>query len=189
MWLFRFPLFRNTRYRVDRNSAAISFVVVLPALPVMATTRAPDRRRTSRAMSCSARVVSSTSTITQPRRRPRPSGRSRRDASTSTPRAPRASASATNCVAVEPLAANRDEEIPRAAACACRSRSASIACRRVAAHEPPAGGGRDVPGGQRQPFHAATTPCEPARRRASAARATSTSSNGSTRSPITWYFS
>ena len=51
MWLFRFPLFRNTRYRADSSSAQISFVVVLPALPVMATTLAPDFRRTQRAMS------------------------------------------------------------------------------------------------------------------------------------------
>jgi len=38
MWLLKFPLLRNTRYRVDRNSAATSLVVVFPALPVIATT-------------------------------------------------------------------------------------------------------------------------------------------------------
>ena len=42
MWLFRFPRLRNTRYRAARNSAVTSLVVVLPALPVMATTFVPD---------------------------------------------------------------------------------------------------------------------------------------------------
>ena len=41
-----------------------SLVVVLPALPVIATTRAPEARRTARARSCSASSVSATSTIT-----------------------------------------------------------------------------------------------------------------------------
>ena len=97
MWLFRFPLFRKTRYRVERNSAAISFVVVLPALPVMATTRAPDRRRTSRAMSCSPRVVSSTSMITVPApASPAAAAAAGLARSISAPRAPRASALGTN---------------------------------------------------------------------------------------------
>ena len=38
MWLFRFPLFFTTRYARRQNSAIVSFVVVLPALPVIATT-------------------------------------------------------------------------------------------------------------------------------------------------------
>ena len=38
-----------------------SFVVVLPALPVMATTFVPDARRTACASACSAAIVSSTS--------------------------------------------------------------------------------------------------------------------------------
>ena len=49
MWLFRLPEDRITRCRRPRNAAVTSFVVVLPALPVTATTRAPDRRRTHRA--------------------------------------------------------------------------------------------------------------------------------------------
>ena len=57
-------LVRNTRYLAPRNSAVISLVVVFPALPVIATTFVPDRRRTSRAIDCSARVVSATRTRT-----------------------------------------------------------------------------------------------------------------------------
>ena len=48
MWLFKFPALRYTVYRADRNSAVASFVDVLPALPVMATTDAPDNRRMCR---------------------------------------------------------------------------------------------------------------------------------------------
>ena len=46
MWLFRFPSFRITSQRVARNVAASSFVLVFPTLPVIATTVAPERRRT-----------------------------------------------------------------------------------------------------------------------------------------------
>ena len=46
MWLLKFPRLRITRYRVARNSAVTSFVVVFPALPVIATTFVPDSRRT-----------------------------------------------------------------------------------------------------------------------------------------------
>ena len=92
MWLFRFPLFRNTRYRAERNSAATSFVVVLPALPVIATTLAPERRRTSRATSCSARVVSADPNDARrrpprPRCAPAPAGVDRRRASAPRPSA------------------------------------------------------------------------------------------------------
>src|SRR5688572_1790851 len=65
MWLFRFPLFFTTRNRPDRNSAIASFVVVLPALPVIATTFVPLAFRTACARSCNAFVVSATS-ITEP---------------------------------------------------------------------------------------------------------------------------
>ena len=71
MWLFRLPRLRMVRNRVATTAAVASFVVVLPALPVMATTRAPERRRTPRATSCSARTVSST-TIASAGPRPRP---------------------------------------------------------------------------------------------------------------------
>ena len=46
MWLFRLPRLRNTSYRVASNAAVSSFVVVFPTLPVIAMTRAPERRRT-----------------------------------------------------------------------------------------------------------------------------------------------
>ena len=46
MWLLKFPRLRITRYRAARNSAVTSFVVVFPALPVIATTLVPDSRRT-----------------------------------------------------------------------------------------------------------------------------------------------
>ena len=60
-WLFKFPAFFTTRKRDPISSAMVSFVVVLPALPVIATTLACDSRRTYFARSCSARVVSATS--------------------------------------------------------------------------------------------------------------------------------
>ena len=61
MWLFRFPLFFTTRKRVASSSAIVSFVVVLPALPVIAITRVSAASRTACARSCSARNVSATS--------------------------------------------------------------------------------------------------------------------------------
>ena len=79
MWLFRFPRLRTTRYLAARNSAVISFVVVFPALPVMATTLVPDSIRTACASAWSAAVVSSTSMTTAgvppARERPRRRGR------------------------------------------------------------------------------------------------------------------
>ena len=62
MWLFKLPLLRKTVYRAARNSAVISFVVDLPALPVTATTAAPESRRTRLASVCSAAIVSGTTT-------------------------------------------------------------------------------------------------------------------------------
>ena len=59
------PLFFTTVKRVPSSAAIASFVVVLPALPVMATTRVPAACRTACASACSARSVSSTS-ITPP---------------------------------------------------------------------------------------------------------------------------
>ena len=47
-------------YRAARKSAAISFVVDFPALPVTATTAAPESRRTRLASACSAAIVSGT---------------------------------------------------------------------------------------------------------------------------------
>ena len=66
MWLFRLPLFFTT-VKVGSSAPAVSsFVVVLPALPVIATTRVVTARRIARASACSARSGSST-TITLPR--------------------------------------------------------------------------------------------------------------------------
>ena len=92
MWLLRLPSFRNTRCRVPSKAAVSSFVVVLPTLPVIATTRAPDRRRTARAMRCSAATVSSTTTETCGP----VSGGSAEAWATMAPAAPLPNASATN---------------------------------------------------------------------------------------------
>src|SRR3954471_7387648 len=95
--LFKLPFFRNTRKRLPRNSAATSFVVVFPALPVIATTFVPDRRRTSRAISCNPVVVFATLTRTD--RPPAPAAwraASILDCSTTAPRAPRAIAAPMN---------------------------------------------------------------------------------------------
>ena len=55
------PLVLHHPNRAERSSAIASFVVVFPALPVMATTRAPLARRTACPRRCKAIVVSSTS--------------------------------------------------------------------------------------------------------------------------------
>ena len=116
----------------------------------------------------------------------RADGRSR---STSAPRAPRAMAAATKPMPVETLAADRHEEITRPN----RPRVDRDAVDRPsirASHVPAVR--RSRPRCPRR--SAAADPrvydtLEPARRRASAVRATSTSSNGNVRSPMTWYFS
>ncbi len=79
----------------------VSLVVVLPALPVIATTVAGDCSRTTRARSCSARVVSATSITTGAWRSEDATpgvtpGAATAPVRTTTPAAPRASASATN---------------------------------------------------------------------------------------------
>ena len=152
MWLLRFPLFLKTRWRDARNSAATSLVVVLPALPVIATTRAPDRRRTSRATSCSARVVSSTRITTaagrlvcvrrQVARRPPPH------------RAPRASASATKSWPSNRSPAIATKQSP--AASVRESIDDPPDRRRPVARGPPRPPARsgDIGRGQRQRFHA-----------------------------------
>ena len=48
MWLFKFPSVRLTSYASASRAAVKSFVVVLPTLPVTATTRVPEARRTKR---------------------------------------------------------------------------------------------------------------------------------------------
>ena len=166
MWLLRLPLFRNTRYRAASSSAVTSFVVVLPALPVIATTLAPDApAHVARDVLERPRRVRPHSTITRRaavRRRPAAS-------STSAPAAPRRDARRpTKCVPVEALAADRDEEVARRRASASRSRRAPI-------------GRRRSPDTTRPPVAAATSPAvsatvsrrydtlRAARRRASAA--------------------
>ena len=182
MWLFRLPLFLNTRNRAASSSATTSFVVVLPALPVIATTLRPERRRTSRASACSAarRVVD----FDDQRRPPRPcleGSRHHVDHRTDGPAPQRIG---DEPVAVEPLATNRHEQVSR------------CDCARVDRHASDRGSGIALPDACRpslpplQPRSRETTPPRydtllPARRRSSAAFATSTSSNGSTRSPIT----
>ena len=180
MWLFRLPLFRNTRYRAARNSA-VDFL--RRRLAGAAGDRHHPRagpRRTSRATSCSARVVSSTSISSGagpphlPRARPAPRP---------PPRPPRRapSASATNSMAVEPLAADRDEQVARRERPRVDRHRADRAAAASPADHPPAGrGARPRAAVSASGVHAATTPSCRARRRASAARATSTSSNGST---------
>ncbi len=91
MWLFRFPTLRYTVCRVARNSAVASFVDVFPALPVMATTDAPDSRRMWCPSSCNAMSVSSTSIVTAPD----PFGAGV-PLDTRTPRAPAATLASTN---------------------------------------------------------------------------------------------
>lgn len=60
MWLFRLPRLRNVVKRCASSVAVISLVVVLPALPVIATTVDAARRRITRAASCRPISVSST---------------------------------------------------------------------------------------------------------------------------------
>ena len=135
-----------------------SFVVVFPALPVIATTFAPDRRRTSRATSCSAagRVVDTimSASCFAGTDAPSPQHHGR---STTAPRAPRASASATKrCPSKRSprIATNRSPARERP-----RVDRDPVDTRRPGSPRPAARrGGRDISGGQRHPVHAATTP-------------------------------
>ena len=60
IWLLKFPAFRNTSNSPSRSDAIASLVVVLPTLPVMATTLVPERLRTEAAIDCRAKTVFST---------------------------------------------------------------------------------------------------------------------------------
>ena len=113
MWLLKFPRLRTTRYRAARNSPVTSFVVVLPALPVIATTFVPDSRRIAvrQRLQRRGRVVDlddghRRSSRLRARSRPQP-----RPRSTTTPAAPASIAASDEVGAVEPLAANRDEQL------------------------------------------------------------------------------
>src|SRR5580765_1363318 len=103
MWLFKFPRFRITRYAVPRNSAVTSFVVVFPALPVIATTFVIEALRVARASAWSARVVSSTSITTALR-----STAAARPCGTTTPVAP-----ASIAAAEKSAPSNRSPRIPK----------------------------------------------------------------------------
>ena len=205
MWLLKFPRLRITRYRAARNSAVTSFVVVFPALPVIATTFAPDSRRTACASACSAAVVSSTSMTTGAADVPPGRRRGARCRATSlapvprgttTPPAPAASAAAANSAPSNrsPRIATNSSPAPSVRVSIetpANSRAAiSRHQRRRPSPRPPSSrsgaGRRSVPAraGPRRAYRCHTTP-EFVRRRASASRATATSSNGSTRSPIT----
>ena len=167
----------------------ISFVVVLPALPVIATTLAPDRAPDlARRAAAAPTSVSGTAMTAAPV--PARSPSRRRPTITSRRRPRRAAiASSTN--------AWPSKRSPRSA-----TNSAPAASDRVSVETrgERRSGGRRRPGGRRwrrpparrsarAPPRAPVTRVTRARRSTSAARATSTSSNGSVRSPMTWYFS
>ena len=104
MWLFKFPLFFTTTNRVARSAAMASFVVVFPALPVIAMTFVATAVRTACARRCSASSVSGTSIVlasscTRPR-------------STIAPAAPPCEHVGDERMSVEPRSAQRHEEIP-----------------------------------------------------------------------------
>ena len=186
MWLFKFPRLRTTRYRVARNSAVTSFVVVLPALPVIATTFVPDSppHRVRQRLQRRGRVVDLDDDGHVAGRRA--STHPRAVARTTTPAAPASSAAGRELVAVEPLAAKRDEQLARLQRPRVDRHAAELRCRgprdERAAHRV----GDPRRGQTQRGSSTAVIPTpEFVRRRASASRATATSSNGSTRSPIT----
>ena len=179
MWLLRFPLLRNTRYRADRNSA-VDF------LGRRLAGAAGDRddpgarlgaaRRARASCSAARRVVDLDHHARRPpavRSRPRP-----RDQHAG--RAPRASASATNA-----CPSNRSPRIAtnRSPGASVRESIDDAVRSRVAGSPRDQPARRGVGDVRRRSAtsgcHRATTPAIRARRRASAARATSTSSNGS----------
>jgi hypothetical protein len=90
-------------------------------------------------------------------------------------------------VAVEAFALDCDEELPRLYG-ARVDRDAPDDRGRIALHDPAAGGSGGLRRGERQRLHRYDTR-DRVRRFASALAATATSSNGSTRSPTSWYFS
>ncbi len=120
--------------RRGRMAAISSLVVVLPFEPVMATTlspriAAPVRARRASPSACAASSTSITAASTRERRAPA-------RAPTTTPRAPAATACRGEVVAVEALAADRDEQRARRArrGCRCATDEAGLAPRRAAAH-------------------------------------------------------
>ena len=145
------------------------------------------RRRTSRATSCSATVVSVDADEHRAVRRAIAAARLTSSGQRVDQHSRRAACERVGdeLVAVEPLAANGDEEVargqrPRVDRDAARSSSPDSPCTIS-----PAGRGRHVARGQRDRFHALRHPRPGRRRRPARSCATSTSSNGSTRSPIT----
>ena len=101
MWLFRFPLVTSEGPRTERIAPTISFVVVLPLLPVMATTGPANARRRARAHAVNATSVSGTTIC----------GRSIGSwRSTSSPEAPRPAAAAAKSCPSALLAFQRDEQ-------------------------------------------------------------------------------
>ena len=183
MWLLRLPSLRKTRYLPPSNVAVSSLVVVLPTLPVMATTSAADRRRTTCAMPWSADTVSSTTmTIAACR------GGSAETSLTITPAAPFSIASATNR-----CPSTRSPRIARNTSPA-RTRRLSIENPPSVADGDPAtsrpraavasSSARSTTGSASATVSSHPTRA-PARRRANAARATDPSSNGRCRAPMT----
>ena len=159
----------------DRNSAVSSFVVVFPALPVMATTFAPDRRRTSRARSCSARVVSPTSIAD----RPRPPAAGLVAHHRAPPHPPPARPRRTRGRRTDRRGSPRTDRLARASANRWTRARAGDPDR---PNQPPARDGRDFPRGQRDRIHPASSlasrcdaapapPAPPPRRRTAASGA------------------
>ena len=123
--------------RVASTPAVSSFVVVLPLLPVTATTGIVKRARCQAASRPSARVVSSTSTSGTL------AGTSSGSAWTTRQAAPRAAASARKRVAVEAMAADREEGLADAER-ARVDRHAGDRDAEVAGHQGALGGPHDV---------------------------------------------
>ena len=169
MWLFKLPLFRKTVYLAERKSAVISFVVDLPALPVTATTSAPESHRTLLASFCNAAI----DVGHDDERRAR---ELRRDCVSSAsltiaPTAPFSTASTDVRIPVEAFTANRDEEIARRQGPRVDRKAQNLPVATRSRHARP---DRCGDGGGRQ------------RLRSSAARAIAASSNGSSLVPVTW---
>ena len=131
-----------------RNSAVSSFVVVLPALPVIATTFAPDRRRTSR-----ARVLQRPGRVRHlddERRRPCRSCLAARPASPSPPLRPHPRPARRRRTRARRTARRASRRTgPRRRSSASRSTTARSRVRASPGHHAPAGRGGDLGGAQR----------------------------------------
>ena len=110
--LFRLPRDLSTLNFAPSAAAIASLVVVLPAEPVMATTRLPQCLRTCAASACNA--ISGSSVMSSGAASAASGSCATRARETTAATAPRSSAPLQKVVPIQPLAAHRKKQLARA---------------------------------------------------------------------------